>query len=147
MTDTVRVPTKREAALADLAKLDGETMDLAASPQGEGSSADAPMEAVALPAISHDGPHKPGEHRIWLARQLLDSRLTEDEAYSTVAHSPAISDFHPTPIKPSGDTGEAQLTRDEAVELVGRGEWRLKTNTASDAEAREAVLNALIAFD
>jgi hypothetical protein len=41
----------------------------------------------------------------------------------------------------------AQLTRDEAVELVGRGEWRLKTNTASDAEAREAVLNALIAFD
>lgn len=29
------VPTKREAALADLAKLDGETMDLAASPQGE----------------------------------------------------------------------------------------------------------------
>lgn len=33
------VPTKREAALADLAKLDGETMDLAASPQGEGSSA------------------------------------------------------------------------------------------------------------
>lgn len=33
-------PTKREAALADLAKLDGETMDLAASPQGEGSSAD-----------------------------------------------------------------------------------------------------------
>ena len=35
------VPTKREAALADLAKLDGETMDLAASPQGEGSSAEA----------------------------------------------------------------------------------------------------------
>jgi hypothetical protein len=33
------VPTKREAALAELAKLDGETMDLAASPQGEGSSA------------------------------------------------------------------------------------------------------------
>jgi hypothetical protein len=31
-------PTKREAALAELAKLDGETMDLAASPQGEGSS-------------------------------------------------------------------------------------------------------------
>ena len=62
--------------------------------------------AVALSAISHDGPHKPGEHRVWLARQLLDSRLTEDEAYSTVAHSPAISDFHPVPIKPSGDTGE-----------------------------------------
>ena len=29
-------PTKREAALAELAKLDGETMDLAASPQGGG---------------------------------------------------------------------------------------------------------------
>ena len=39
------VPTKREAALADLAKLDGETMDLAASPQGEGSSGDpAPIK-------------------------------------------------------------------------------------------------------
>jgi hypothetical protein len=36
----------------------------------------------------------------------------------------------------------AQLTRDEIVEMVGRGEWRLKTNTASDAEAREAALNA-----
>ena len=72
MTDTVRVPqafldwfyglaaspqeavpTKREAALADLAKLDGETMDLAASPQGEGSSADADTW------FTHDGGPNP----------------------------------------------------------------------------------------
>ena len=41
------VPTKREAALADLAKLDGETMDLAVSPQGEGQW------------ITHDGGPNP----------------------------------------------------------------------------------------
>ena len=41
------VPTKREAALAELAKLDGETMDLAASPQGEGDW------------ITHDGGPNP----------------------------------------------------------------------------------------
>lgn len=40
----------------------------------------------------------------------------------------------------------AQLTRDGIVVLVGRGEWKLKTNTAPDAEAREAALNAF-AFD
>ena len=44
-------PTKREAALADLAKLDGETMDLAASPQGEGSSADADTHRAAEGAV------------------------------------------------------------------------------------------------
>lgn len=33
----------------------------------------------------------------------------------------------------------AQLTRDGIVELVGRGEWKLKTNTAPSTEIEEAV--------
>lgn len=54
-------------------------------------------EAVALPSIAVDGPHRPCEHRLWLARQLLDSRMSDAEAYSTIAFSPAITDLHPAP--------------------------------------------------
>lgn len=50
-------------------------------------------ERVRLPGISLDGPHRPCEHRVWLARQLLDSQLSDEEAYSTVAFSPAIDDL------------------------------------------------------
>lgn len=39
-----------------------------------------------------------------------------------------------------------QLTKEDAVILVDRGTWALKPEAASDAEAREAALNAL-AFD
>lgn len=49
-----------------------------------------------LPAISKDGPNEIGRHgRFWLARQLLDSKLTDEEAYGIVAHHPAISDRLP----------------------------------------------------
>lgn len=44
-----------------------------------------------LPSISKDGPHKIGRSRAWLARQLLDSRLDDGEAYGIVADHPAIS--------------------------------------------------------
>ncbi len=50
------------------------------------------LEGVSTWPISTDGPHKPCEHRVWLARQLLDSKLTDDEAYGIVAFSPAVSD-------------------------------------------------------
>ena len=40
------------------------------------------------PEISLDGPNKIGQHRKWLARQLLDSRLTDDEAYGIAAYFP-----------------------------------------------------------
>lgn len=43
-----------------------------------------------LPAISKDGPVKIGRHRVWLARQLLDSNLEDDEAYGIVRHHPAL---------------------------------------------------------
>ena len=40
--------------------------------------------------ITTDGPHNIEDHRRWLARQLLDSNLSADEAYSIVEHSPAL---------------------------------------------------------
>ena len=43
--------------------------------------------------ISLDGAHKPGNHRVWLARQLLDSKLTDKEAFGVVCYSPAVSDL------------------------------------------------------
>lgn len=51
-----------------------------ASPLGEG----------VLPPISFDGPHEIDFHRQWLARQLLDSKLDDEEAYSIVRNDPAI---------------------------------------------------------
>lgn len=49
-----------------------------------------------LPAISKDGPNETDRHgRFWLARQLLDSKLTAEEAYGIVAHHPAIQDALP----------------------------------------------------
>lgn len=52
-----------------------------------------------LPPISLDGPHTPSRNRQWLARQLLDSKLDDDEAYGIVRHHPAIS----LPAAPTGD--------------------------------------------
>lgn len=37
--------------------------------------------------ISTDGPNRIDSHRRWLARQLLDSKLTDEQAYSIVRHS------------------------------------------------------------
>ncbi len=57
--------------------------------------------------ITNDGPHKLTEHRRWLARQLLDSKLSEDEAYDIIRYSPAI---HPERA-PSPDALARALTR------------------------------------
>lgn len=43
-----------------------------------------------LPEIAKDGPHRPNPMRMWLARQLMDSRLTDEEAYDIVAHSQSL---------------------------------------------------------
>ena len=64
---------------------------LAARPAAPTQSA-AQTGEVDLPPISLDGPHKPDGNRLWLSRQLLDSRLTAEEAYSIVAYSPSIQD-------------------------------------------------------
>ncbi|WP_295169810.1 hypothetical protein [uncultured Brevundimonas sp.] len=52
-----------------------------------------------LPPISLDGPHEIDFHRQWLARQLLDSKLDDEEAYSIVRHDPAIK----LPAAPTGE--------------------------------------------
>ena len=41
--------------------------------------------------IMGDGPHKITDHRRWLARQLLDSKLSEEEAYGIVRYSPGVN--------------------------------------------------------
>jgi hypothetical protein len=42
--------------------------------------------------ISFDGPYAPGISRQWLARQLLDSKLSDEEAFGVVAFHPTITD-------------------------------------------------------
>lgn len=62
-----------------------------------------------LPSISLDGEHAISDHRRWLARQLLDSRLDDGEAYSIVAYHPAITDLRTT---------QAERQRDDAFGLL-----------------------------
>ena len=47
----------------------------------------------ARPPISLDGPHLPDDHRVWLARQLLDSKNDDETAYGIAAYFPAVSDI------------------------------------------------------
>lgn len=63
-----------------------------------------------------------GNHRIWLARQLLDARLSDEEAYRTVAYSPAISDTLPTPAPMEAVAWRYPVltARDEAVARMAR---------------------------
>lgn len=55
-----------------------------------------PVEAVEPDwPISTDGPVKINDQRRWLARQLMDSKLSDKEAMGIVAHHPGIGDLHP----------------------------------------------------
>jgi len=63
------------------------------------ASRSSPQEAgepVAWP-ISVDGPHKITDQRAWLARQLMDSKNSDGEAFGIVAYHPAIRDARPAP--------------------------------------------------
>jgi hypothetical protein len=71
--------------------------------------------ADTLPPISLDGPHKIGEHRQWLARQLLDSRQDDAEAYSTVIYSPAMTDIWRDGVVPVGREEIAEILKDEVL--------------------------------
>lgn len=51
------------------------------------------MKRIPELTIDKDGPYLPDYHRRWLARQLMDSKLTDDEAYGIVAYHPSISDI------------------------------------------------------
>jgi hypothetical protein len=137
-------PTKREAALAELAKLDGETMDLAASPQGEESppamSADhipdagnmiAPVEAVAWRL-----------RRVGVARwNLWDlNPCVDTPAYANAAEWEVQSLYtHPAPIKPSGDTGEL---RERVAKLII--DWPFNIHEQDGAnEIADAILDLI----
>lgn len=50
-----------------------------------------PDDLEPLRDISKDGPHLPSDHRRWLARKLMDSNLSDAEAYDIVARSPDVS--------------------------------------------------------
>lgn len=50
------------------------------------------LEPVHL-TISTDGPHTIHGARLWLARQLLDSTLSEEEVVSVVACHPLLKDW------------------------------------------------------
>lgn len=78
-----------------------------------------------LPSISLDGEHAISDHRRWLARQLLDSRLDDGEAYSVVAYHPAITDLRTT---------QAERQRDEAVGLLRVANAAMANITAFDDE-------------
>jgi hypothetical protein len=105
------------------------------------ASAASPVVPVgseeALPPISLDGPHKIGEHRQWLARQLLDSRQDDAEAYSTVIYSPAMTDIWRDGVVPVG-VRERVLDELDKAWLHGqrRTSWRRD-------EAADAILAAL----
>lgn len=62
-------------------------------------------EPVAWP-ISVDGPNKITDQRAWLARQLLDSKLTDGEAFGIVAYHPDIRSASTSPPNPQEGAGE-----------------------------------------
>lgn len=71
--------------------------------------------------ITTDGPHEINDHRRWLARQLLDSKLSEDEAYGIVAYSPAITDAlqQPEPAPVGEVVTEVLVTPETLQDLIG----------------------------
>jgi len=105
----------------------------------------------ALPPITLDGPHKIGEHRQWLARQLLDSRQDDAEAYSTVIYSPAMTDIWRDDVVPVGVSRE-EIARiiSETFEGGGGGaasghdfEWDHDEALVLAQQAADAILAAL----
>lgn len=79
--DSPPVPCARKYALSEC---------LAARAEGV-----AALQQAGEPSISTDGPHNIGDHRRWLARQLLDSQLSDREALRIVAYSPALEGYLP----------------------------------------------------
>ena len=86
----------------------------------------------ALPPISLDGPHKIGEHRQWLARQLLDSRQDDAEAYSTVIYSPAMTDIWRDGVVPVG-VRERVLDELDKAWLHGQRRTSWRRDESADA--------------
>jgi hypothetical protein len=85
-----------------------------------------------LPPISLDGPHKIGEHRRWLAQQLLDSRQDDAEAYSTVIYSPAMTDIWRDYVVPVG-VRERVLDELDKAWLHGQRRTSWRRDKSADA--------------
>ena len=100
---------------------------LAASPQGEGSSAEAPMEAVAWL-------EKVAEARGWIedaecsrgcsswrpdVHHRTHCDCGREDALQALAVSEPTPSAHPAPIKPSGDTGELRERVARIVDPAG----------------------------
>ena len=66
---------------------------------------EASGEPVAWP-ISVDGPNKITDQRAWLARKLMDSKLTDGEAFGIVAYHPDIRSASTSPPNPQEGAGE-----------------------------------------
>lgn len=102
---------------------------IAASPKAEPVSD--------LPPISLDGPHLPNDHRVWLARQLLDSKSDDATAYNIVAFHPAISDLWKKSktfktIKPEAPKVEQEpVAWVRAVGLLREAESRARPDTSA----------------
>ena len=146
MTDTVRVPRAwLEAFCRDtdptepIADNGGTVWDmfcheaaamLAASPQGEGSSADTPVEAVAWRIRTSDG-----ESGFLIeATDVNEKGLTHWKECGWTVQSLYT---HPAPIKPSADTGEL---RERVAQIIGeavnrRAPGQIVFSTLEDADA------------
>jgi hypothetical protein len=64
--------------------------------------------------IATDGPHAPGEQRLWLARQLMDSKLTDKEAFGIVCYHPDVSRQALQSINSKGGEDLGRLDAEEA---------------------------------
>lgn len=90
MTD-IKALVERLECTAKIAEDDGYSVLADPKDLTEAAAALREMERF-MPAISFDGPNMPNDHRLWLARQLLDSKLTDDEAFSIARSFPSAPD-------------------------------------------------------
>ncbi len=99
-------------------------------------------------AVSKDGPIKIGDQRRWLARKLMDSKLTDEEAFGIVCYHPNISDLWKARPRPSVVPDRGAVARAIADGLSAGCE---QYDEATDAQrfrydmAADAVLSLLAA--
>jgi len=124
-TELARIWTKVEAIRAkQAAKPTGSALPIAPPSAGD---------------ITTDGPHKITDHRRWLARQLLDSQLSDEEAFGIVAHSPAVSPSAP-------DTDLIERIAAAYADASSNGNYQLADMADSHREACLAGARAVAAL-
>lgn len=96
--------------------------------------------------VAKDGPHKITDERCWLARKLVDSKLSDKEAFSCVRHHPdvsgsAIADPHAELVgaavkyrdinRNGSGVGWAARRSKAVLELISAADRLIETNTVS----------------